>query len=380
MMQNILYIHGFNSDKNSYCGNTLKKLFPQYNWTLETFNLLDVEGTINQILRLLKEKNLDTVVSSSLGCIYNLFIKKARNCDIPMVNKILINPCCFPSIELPKLDEIPYMALEYCEAMEFNIYHRHEFNVPDKLFGIFAKNDELLHYHDFFVSKYGAPNNANCLWVEGGHSHLAEDVLKDSFSKAIDYFNQVEANRVECACAPKRNNLADPNKPYHLPKDRKPILYFDMDGTLVDFDSGTRRLDPLTRVKYNGYIDEAPHIFSLMDPIPGAIEAFLKLSKHFDCYILTTASWKNLTACDDKKIWVQRYFGSSENSPAYKRLIISHRKELNIGEFLIDDRPTKCGADKFTGTVIPFGPQNGLFPDWDSVLRYLLPDEMRSLN
>lgn len=376
MTHNILYIHGFNSDKNSYCGNTLKNLFPQYNWVLETFDLLDADATRHKIVHLLKQYEIDTVVSSSLGCIYNLFLKKIRSRNRQMVNKILINPCCFPSRELPKLEEIPYRALEYCEALEFNIYHRHEENSADKLFGIFAKNDELLHYHDFFVNTYGAADGSNCIWVEGGHSHLAEEVLRDSMQQAMAYFAKVEANRKPEAPKPPQTNLADPARPYHNPDpSKKPILYFDMDGTLVDFDSGKRRLDPVTRIKFNGCIDEAPHIFSLMDPMPGAIDAFIKLSKHFDVYILTTASWRNLTACDDKKAWVQRYFGRNADSPAYKRLIISHRKELNMGEFLIDDRPTKCGADKFTGTVIPFGPSNWKFPDWDSVLRYLLPEE-----
>lgn len=375
MKHNILFIHGFGSNKETYKGNKLKELFPEHNWILESFDLLNVEKTIHQIVDIIKENDIDTVVSSSLGCIYNLYLKKIKSLDKPVVNKILINPCCYPSDELPKLAEIPQMALEYCEAMEFNIYHRHEDNHPGNLFGIFAKNDELLHYHDFFVRKYGAPNESNCIWVEGTHAMLSEEVLKDSFMRAMVYFEQVAANKKPEQQQSVQTNLADPNKPYHLVPGSKPVLYFDMDGTLVDFDSGAARLDPITKIKFNGCIDEAPRIFSLMDPIPGAIEAFRKLAEHFDVYILTTASWRNMTACDDKKAWVQRYFGSSGKSPAYKRLIISHRKELNMGEFLIDDRPTKCGADKFTGTVIPFGPQNKLFPDWDSVLRYLLAEK-----
>ena len=55
---------------------------------------------------------------------------------------------------------------------------------------------------------------------------------------------------------------------------------------------------------------------------------------------------------------------------AYKRLILSHHKNLNRGDYLIDDRPHKGGADKFDGEVIAFGSER--FPDWDAVLRYLL--------
>lgn len=44
-------------------------------------------------------------------------------------------------------------------------------------------------------------------------------------------------------------------------------------------------------------------------------------------------------------------------------------KNLNIGDFLIDDR-TKNGADRFTGEHIHFGTSK--FPDWDTVVRYLM--------
>jgi 5'(3')-deoxyribonucleotidase len=54
---------------------------------------------------------------------------------------------------------------------------------------------------------------------------------------------------------------------------------------------------------------------------------------------------------------------------AKKRLILSHNKHLNIGDYLIDDR-TANGAGKFTGMHIHFGTER--FPDWDSVVSYLL--------
>ena len=55
-------------------------------------------------------------------------------------------------------------------------------------------------------------------------------------------------------------------------------------------------------------------------------------------------------------------------SHAYKRLILSHHKELNHGDYLIDDR-LKNGADKFQGELIHFGSDK--FPDWDAVVVYL---------
>ena len=138
-----------------------------------------------------------------------------------------------------------------------------------------------------------------------------------------------------------------------------------MDNVLVDFPSGIERLSPEALKQYAGDFDEAPGIFALMDPITGAIEAFKLLSKHFDTYILSTAPWKNPGAWSDKVIWVQKYLGEH----AHKRLILSHHKNLNDGDFLIDDR-LKNGVDKFKGEHIHFGQPD--FPDWKSVSSYLL--------
>jgi hypothetical protein len=101
-----------------------------------------------------------------------------------------------------------------------------------------------------------------------------------------------------------------------------------------------------------------------MDPMPNAIESYNYLASHFDTYILSTAPWNNPSAWSDKLLWVKKYLGEA----AYKRLILSHHKNLNDGHYLIDDR-TKNGADRFPGEHIHFGAEK--FPDWISVVEYL---------
>lgn len=145
---------------------------------------------------------------------------------------------------------------------------------------------------------------------------------------------------------------------------QKKILYVDMDNVLVDFVSGINRLDADTVKEFDGRLDDVPGIFGLMEPMDGAIEAFEKLSEIYDTYILSTAPWDNPTAWSDKLMWVKKYLGKV----AWKRLILSHHKNLNHGIYLIDDR-TKNGADKFSGEHIHFGTDQ--FPDWDAVLEYL---------
>ena len=146
------------------------------------------------------------------------------------------------------------------------------------------------------------------------------------------------------------------------------IIYIDMDNVIVDFGSGINELSIQQKKKYVGRLDEVPGIFSLMSPIENAIESVEKLSKVYDTYLLSTAPWDNPSAWSDKVIWVKKYLGEV----AHKRLILSHHKNLNKGDYLIDDR-TKNGADKFEGEHIHFG--QGAFKDWNAVTKYLLNKE-----
>ena len=100
-----------------------------------------------------------------------------------------------------------------------------------------------------------------------------------------------------------------------------------------------------------------------------AIDAFRELSDLFDTYILSTAPWGNPSAWQHKVEWVQLHLGIEEGTPAYKRLILSHHKNLNRGHFLVDDRPKHNGADKFKGKVLKFGSKK--YPNWEAVTAYL---------
>lgn len=152
----------------------------------------------------------------------------------------------------------------------------------------------------------------------------------------------------------------------------KRIVYIDMDGTLVDFWSGVSRVDPEVSAPYlaRNHPDEIPGVYALMDPMPGAVEAFIELADRFDAYILSTAAWHNPSAWTDKLEWVKRTWGADEFSPVFKRLILSHHKDLNRGDILIDDNAMH-GAAEFHGEWIQFG--SSTYPDWAAVLDHLRP-------
>lgn len=143
----------------------------------------------------------------------------------------------------------------------------------------------------------------------------------------------------------------------------KPIIYVDLDNVLVDFPSAFPLVPEATLKEYEGHLDDVPGIFSLMKPMKGAIEGYRHLAERFDVYILSTAPWNNPSSWADKLVWVKQHLGDV----AYKRLILSHHKDLNRGDYLIDDR-TKNGASEFQGELILFGSER--FPDWKAVVEY----------
>jgi 5'(3')-deoxyribonucleotidase len=139
---------------------------------------------------------------------------------------------------------------------------------------------------------------------------------------------------------------------------RAPIVHIDMDGTIVDF-LGFFEAHPEERPE--GDLDGHPSVFERAEPLPGAIEAVLELDRHFEVHILTKSPWGNDLAPSQKLAWIKRHFEAhASHHPDgrgrhvfYKRVTISHNKQLLKGDYLIDDRAEQY--PDFEGKLIHIG-------------------------
>ena len=135
-----------------------------------------------------------------------------------------------------------------------------------------------------------------------------------------------------------------------------------MDNTLADYlgMAEQMKIDPSEAKHLKGF-------FEKLQPMPNAIDSYNKLAEHFDVYILSTAPWSNPDSLTEKLEWVKEHIPN-----AYKNVIFSHHKDLNIGDYLIDDS-TKNGAGNFTGEHIQI--HSNKFPTWKDVMTYIFNKE-----
>ena len=109
-------------------------------------------------------------------------------------------------------------------------------------------------------------------------------------------------------------------------------------------------------------------------PVKGAIEAIKKLeeSGKYEMVIVTTAPWGNTESNTHKREWIEKHFGELFE----KQMVITHRKDLIYGDYLIDDRIAN-GAGEFKGELLRFGwsyeeKKLNEYPTWDTILEKLL--------
>lgn len=173
---NILYIHGYGGNGSSRTVQALRMYLAENYKIFEPCFPLDPTEASILAKEVIQTKGIDIVVASSLGAFTALQLRG--------VPKIVINPCLYPSKELPKqtkvLEEILYKFSEKEKQFEewiTEIINR-DFGETESVetmwtFGVFSTNDELFSFKDEFATYFRMTET-----IEDTHRISVENVEK----------------------------------------------------------------------------------------------------------------------------------------------------------------------------------------------------------
>ena len=136
-------------------------------------------------------------------------------------------------------------------------------------------------------------------------------------------------------------------------------IYIDMDGVITDFKKGQ---------EHQGYkLSKRPDLvvnYRTLPVMEGAIKAVAKLNADHEIFIASTPPWTRPEVWGHKREWLEEHF------PYLKRkLILTHRKDLLIGDVLIDDTRFR-GQPDFKGNWFWFN-KDWSNRNWNACLEYI---------
>ena len=136
-------------------------------------------------------------------------------------------------------------------------------------------------------------------------------------------------------------------------------IFIDMDGVIADFEKGTEKLNPTEKRRPDLHIN-----YRNLSVVDGAIEAVAKLNADHEVFIASTPPWTRPEVWGHKREWIGEHF------PDLKRkIILTHRKDLLIGDILIDDSRFR-GQPDFQGEWYWFN-KNWNNRNWEACMEWI---------
>lgn len=169
----LLYIHGYNGSPEGSSCRLFRKHMPADEWEVigMDYNQDDCAVALKQIRETIERECIDLVVGSSLGGFLTLLTTD--------IQRIVINPCYSPSVELPKLgpqNGLPAPSRELVATYEAYEPQLKQLDDDDKrlITAYFAEDDELLGetYQDVYIEDI-----SGFYTIPGGH-HVSEEAVK----------------------------------------------------------------------------------------------------------------------------------------------------------------------------------------------------------
>ena len=140
-------------------------------------------------------------------------------------------------------------------------------------------------------------------------------------------------------------------------------IFIDMDGVIADFESAAEA-EALVKGVTKLSRPDLFVIYRALGVIDGAIEAVAKLNADHEVFIASTPPWTRPEVWGHKREWIGEHFPYLK-----RRIILTHRKDLLIGDILIDDSRYR-GQPDFQGEWFWFN-KNWNNKNWEACMEWI---------
>ena len=140
-------------------------------------------------------------------------------------------------------------------------------------------------------------------------------------------------------------------------------IFIDMDGVIANFEEAAAAEAVLKGVPKLSRPDLFVN-YRHLPVIDGAIEAVAKLNADHEVFIASTPPWLRPEVWGHKREWIGEHFPYLK-----RRIILTHRKDLLIGDILIDDSRYR-GQPDFQGEWYWFN-KNWDSRNWNACLEWI---------
>ena len=315
----ILYVHGFASSAQSGTVSRLRTVFP--NAKVLAYDLpVHPEEALSLLYKVCQDEKPDLILGTSMGGMYTE--------QLYGFDRICINPAFKiadtmqehgmtgkQQFQNPRQDGIQefyvdkQMVKEYRAATEKNFTHAADEGEQQRVFGLFGDKDELVHTRDLFCSHY-----TQDIPFHGEH-RMNDQSFMHSVMPVIRWIDDRQEKR------------------------QRPIIYIGME-CLTGLTPG------LTPRPLQGERE--------LKPLPSAQKAIRELIERYEVFFVSETSGE---------AFLTEFFGV----PAWHHQIITHRRDLLYGDYLIAS-PNGGRLEGALTTLIEFG--SDTFKTWDDIIEY----------
>ena len=333
----ILYLHGFASSGQNGSVRTLQTLLPR-----TVIVAPDIPAEPEEALPFLRDlcasEKPDLVIGTSMG---GMYAELLRGCD-----RILINPAFRLADTLlknnglgrheyhnPRRDGQTSLLMTKGMLESFREVSSHCFEaVPQtdpactedwklteeqkRVFGLFGLRDNLVDTFDLFASHY-----PNAIRFDGEH-YMNDSTLLHSVLPLIRLIDDRQEGR------------------------SRKLIHIAWEDVLAD-------------IRNNRPKGKAPLEY---EPENSAVKAFRTLARHYDLHVVCNPPYNRPGQWQDAVQWAEKYLGVE----AWGKVVCCRRKDLLIGDYLIDRHPELY--PDFMGTALRYGEDP--FRTWEDILTF----------